>query len=103
ELVRRLGALRRQADFRLLFHDTHHRAVTDRRAMEAFDLRDYDGVLAFGTVIRDLYLANGWARRAWTRHEAADTRVFVPLPRPAPGCGSATGATRGAPRSCAAS
>ncbi len=81
ELVRRIGALRRQADFRLLFHDTHHRAVTDRRAMEAFDLRDYDGVLAFGAVIRDLYLANGWAQQAWTWHEAADTRVFRPLPR----------------------
>lgn len=81
ELVRRIGALRRHADFRLLFHDTHHRAVTDRRAMEAFDLRDYDGVLAFGAVIRDLYLANGWAQQAWTWHEAADTRVFRPLPR----------------------
>lgn len=81
ELVRRIGALRRHADFRVLFHDTHHRAVTDRRAMEAFDLRDYDGVLAFGAVIRDLYLANGWAQQAWTWHEAADTRVFRPLPR----------------------
>src|SRR5690606_28136855 len=78
ELVRRIGELRRQAEFRLLFHDTHHRAATDRSSMAAYDLRHYDGVLAFGAVIRDLYLANGWARRAWTWHEAADTRVFRP-------------------------
>ncbi|HEY8469163.1 MAG TPA: glycosyltransferase [Longimicrobiales bacterium] len=81
ELVRRVGALRRQANFRLLFHDTHHRAVTDRASMEAYDLRHYDGVLAFGAVIRDLYLERGWARAAWTWHEAADTRVFRPVPR----------------------
>jgi spore maturation protein CgeB len=46
--------------------------------MAAYDLRDYDGVLAFGTVIRDLYIHRGWIQRAWTWHEAADTRVFYP-------------------------
>jgi spore maturation protein CgeB len=35
-------------------------------------------VLAFGNVIRDLYLQEGWTQRAWTWHEAADTRVFHP-------------------------
>ena len=30
----------------------------------------------FGRVIRDLYLAEGWTGRAWTWHEAADTRLF---------------------------
>lgn len=79
ELVARLGEKRRGRGFRLLFHDTHHRAVTDEAAMAAYDLRDYDGVLAFGAVIRDLYLSRGWARAAWTWHEAADTRVFRPL------------------------
>ncbi len=66
--------------YKLLFHDTHHRAATDRAGMAAYDLTCYDGVLAFGSVIRDLYLSEGWARRAWTWHEAADTRVFHPLP-----------------------
>jgi spore maturation protein CgeB len=47
--------------------------------MGAYDLSHYDGVLAFGQVIRDLYLERGWAERAWTWHEAADTRVFRPL------------------------
>jgi spore maturation protein CgeB len=79
-LVRRIGKRRaRGGGFRLLFHDTHHRAVTKPEEMERYDLRHYDGVLAFGEVLRDLYLARGWADRAWTWHEAADTRLFRPL------------------------
>jgi spore maturation protein CgeB len=79
ELVRRIGAHRaRGAGYRLLFHDTHHRSVTDPDAMAAYDLSHFDGVLAFGDVIRDLYQRRGWASRAWTWHEAADTRIFRP-------------------------
>ena len=61
---RRIGEHRaRGGGYRLLFHDTHHRAVTDAGgAWRATTSRDYDGVLAFGDVIRDLYLARGWAR-----------------------------------------
>jgi spore maturation protein CgeB len=81
ELVGRVGLHRaRTGGYRLLFHDTHHRAVTDPAAMSAYDLRYYDGVLAFGTVLRELYLERGWAARAWTWHEAADTRVFRFIP-----------------------
>lgn len=81
DLVRRIG-LHRQANpqYRLLFHDTHHRAVTDADSMAAYDLRHYDGVLAFGSAIRDLYRKQGWCARAWTWHEAADPRVFHPVP-----------------------
>lgn len=80
-LVARVGEHRAAGGgYRLLFHDTHHRSVTDRAAMEQYDLRHYDGVLAFGEVIRDLYLHEGWTDRAWTWHEAADTRVFHPIP-----------------------
>jgi spore maturation protein CgeB len=49
--------------------------------MAAYDLRHYDGVLAFGEVIRRIYLQQGWAEKAWTWHEAADARVFYPHPR----------------------
>lgn len=78
-LVRAIGDYRRrEGKFSLLFHDTHHRAVTAPQTMEAYDLAHYDGVLAYGNVLRDLYLAKGWARRAWTWHEAADTSVFYP-------------------------
>ena len=81
DLVRRLGQHRaRSRSYRLLFHDTHHRAVTEPGQMAAYDLSHYDGVLAFGKVLRDLYLHRGWAERAWTWHEAADARVFRPLP-----------------------
>jgi spore maturation protein CgeB len=79
-LVQRIG-LHRKANpqYRLLFHDTHHRAVTAPESMAAYDLRHYDGVLAFGSAIRDIYRAKGWAERAWTWHEAADPRVFHPM------------------------
>jgi spore maturation protein CgeB len=81
ELVRMLGRCRRHnSAFRLLFHDTHHRAVSDREAMAGYELADYDGVLAFGEIIKELYLHEGWTQRAWTWHEAADTRVFHPDP-----------------------
>ncbi len=82
-LVRRVGehrARRGDGGYRLFFHDTHHRAVTAPHEMAAYDLGHYDGVLAYGNVLRDLYLARGWAQRAWTWHEAADTNVFRPLP-----------------------
>jgi spore maturation protein CgeB len=79
KLVKRVGEHRaRGGTYRLLFHDTHHRAATAPQEMARFDLEHYDGVLAFGDVIRDLYLDRGWTERAWTWHEAADTRVFAP-------------------------
>jgi spore maturation protein CgeB len=65
--------------YHLLFHDTHHRSVTERANMAAYRLESYDGVLAFGEVIRQRYLAEGWANRVWTWHEAADVRVFSPI------------------------
>lgn len=80
ELVARIGERRRRGGFRLLFHDTHHRMVTAPHEMGAFDLSAYDGVLAFGAVVRDLWIRRGWAARAWTWHEAADVRVFAPQP-----------------------
>jgi spore maturation protein CgeB len=79
-LVAQIGRHRAErGDYALLFHDTHHRSVSDPGAMQAYDLSRYDGVLAFGSVIRDLYLVNRWARRAWVLHEAADVRVFSPM------------------------
>lgn len=80
-LIRRIGRHRRDGGrYRLLFHDTHHRPVSDARAMAACDLSHYDGVLAFGNVLRDIYRAQGWGQRAWTWHEAADVRRFRPMP-----------------------
>ena len=79
-LVKAIGKKKRKYDFKLLFHDTHHRAVSEKKSMKAYDLSKYDGVLAFGEVIRNIYLKEGWTKHAWTWHEAADTNVFKPLP-----------------------
>ncbi|GAA4011598.1 glycosyltransferase [Sphingomonas swuensis] len=78
-LVAAIGALRKAgARFTLLFHDTHHRAVSDPQAIRAFDLSGYDGVLAFGETLSEVYRRWGWEGRVWTWHEAADTRLFHP-------------------------
>jgi spore maturation protein CgeB len=83
-VVARIGRARADGGtFRLLFHDTHHRAATAPAEMERFELTHYDGVLAFGETVRQIYLDRGWTQRAWTWHEAADTRVFRPLHDPA--------------------
>jgi spore maturation protein CgeB len=80
-LVKRIGRHRASGGgYSLLFHDTHHRSVSDPDSVGAYDLSAYDGVLAFGEVVRDRYVRAGWARRAWTWHEAADTRIFRPRP-----------------------
>lgn len=69
---------RRHPNYALLFYDAHHRAASAPEQLAACDLESYDGVLAFGAVIRDLYLARRWCRRAYVWHEAADTRLFAP-------------------------
>jgi spore maturation protein CgeB len=78
-LVAAVGQARKAGGhFTLLFHDTHHRAVSDPEAIRTFDLSGYDGVLAFGEALSDVYRRWGWGDRVWTWHEAADTRIFHP-------------------------
>ncbi|MDQ0457846.1 CgeB family protein [Rhizobium paknamense] len=80
QLIARLGRARRTGNFTLLFHDTHHRAVSAGEDIAAMDLRDYDGVLAFGETLRQRYLKAGWGRNVFTWHEAADETLFHPHP-----------------------
>jgi spore maturation protein CgeB len=78
-LVAAVGRARaRGARCTLLFHDTHHRAVSEPDAIRAFDLSGYDGVLAFGAALAEVYRSLGWGRHAFVWHEAADTRLFRP-------------------------
>ena len=78
--VRRIGAHRRtRGSYRLLFHDTHHRSVTQPEKMADYDLANYDGALVFGEALAAIYRSRHWARRVWVWHEAADVRVFRPL------------------------
>lgn len=79
-LVKAIGEHKKRSSFKLLFHDTHHRAATEKESMSNYDLSNYDGVLAYGKVIKDIYIKQRWAKKAWTWHEAADTRIFKPLP-----------------------
>lgn len=82
ELIAQIGRRRAGgAPFTLLFHDTHHRAVTAPDELQRFDLDGFDGVLAFGNTLREIYLKLGWASRAFCWHEAADIELYRPLPR----------------------
>jgi spore maturation protein CgeB len=79
ELVAAVGRLRaRGGRFTLLFHDTHHRAVSAPEEMRAYELGHYDGVLAFGAALARVYEKWGWGDRVFIWHEAADTRRFGP-------------------------
>jgi hypothetical protein len=62
-LVKKIGEKKKKYPFKLLFHDTHHRAVTESESMKAYDLSAYDGVLAFGNMIKEIYLRKAGQRR----------------------------------------
>jgi len=84
ELVNGVGRLARRGapgGPRFLFHDTHHRVMSQPSGVDAFDLQAYDAVLAFGTVLADLYRARKRCQRAFVWHEAADVRTFYPRSR----------------------
>lgn len=81
-LIEHLGRLRVSGGrFLLLFHDTHHRAVSAHAEIASLTLQNYDAVLAFGEALRERYLQAGWGKRVYTWHEAADTSRFRPLNR----------------------
>ncbi|HEY0791179.1 MAG TPA: glycosyltransferase [Chthoniobacterales bacterium] len=61
----------------LLFHDTHHRAVSDPIYFDQLALDRFDGVLAYGRSLARVY--EGKARNVWVWHEAADVKRFKPL------------------------
>jgi spore maturation protein CgeB len=79
ELAHCLLDLRQELGFRLLFHDTHHRASSSPEKIRLFGTDRFDGVLAFGEALRTIYRERFNMQRVWTLHEAADTTVFQPL------------------------
>ena len=64
--------------FQLLFHDTHHRAITAPDEIAPDLLDGFDGALVFGEALREVYLQRALAPRVFTWHEAADTALFQP-------------------------
>jgi spore maturation protein CgeB len=78
-IVAAVGDMRqRNARCLMLFHDTHHRAVSAPDEMARFDLSGYDAVIAFGEAVAEIYRRRGWSRRTFVMHEAADTELFRP-------------------------
>lgn len=79
-LAQTLLDLREQLGFKLVFHDTHHRASSSPESIAQFGIDRFDGVLAFGDSLRRIYAERFGMTNVWTLHEAADTAVFKPLP-----------------------
>ena len=77
EVVNTILELKQNLGFRVLFHDTHHRAYTNPQEIRKLNLKAFDGVLAFGEALRRIY-EQAFGMRAWTFHEAADTANFAP-------------------------
>src|SRR5690349_12108567 len=55
EVANTILSLKKKLGFRILFHDTHHRAYTNPAEILKIDLPHFDGVLAFGEAIRRIY------------------------------------------------
>lgn len=79
-LAATLLELRESCGYKLLFHDTHHRASSSPEQIALFGLARFDGIVAFGEALRRLYEERFSLKRVWTLHEAADTSVFKPQP-----------------------
>ena len=78
ELAQRLLGYREALGFRLLFHDTHHRASSSPAQIRIFGLDRFDGVVAFGEALRRIYRERFGISKVFTLHEAADIDVFYP-------------------------
>ena len=79
-LVRTLAHAARELPCPVLYYDTHHRPVTEPEAIRPRDLPRFDGVIAFGASLRDVFVRDfGTAPdRTFVLHEAADAEEFAP-------------------------
>lgn len=77
-LIEMILELRSELGFRAVFHDTHHRASSSPESIRALQVGSFDGVLAFGDALTEIYRRRFGISRCWTLHEAADTSVFYP-------------------------
>ncbi|MCM4161443.1 glycosyltransferase [Antarcticibacterium flavum] len=79
QMVANIGKQKEKYGFKLLFHDTHHRAASAPEEMGKYDFSNYDAALVFGEVIKNIYLENKWISNVFTWHEAADAELFKPV------------------------
>jgi spore maturation protein CgeB len=78
ELAHCLLEAREELGYKLLFHDTHHRASSSPEQIRLFGTDRFDGVLAFGEALRKIYQERFNIWHVWTLHEGADSTVFMP-------------------------
>jgi spore maturation protein CgeB len=81
-IVNAILSVKDEIGFKALFHDTHHRAYTSPGEMLRFHLHRFDGVLAFGDAIRQIYQDGFGMRNVWIFHEAAAVDAFRPIRKP---------------------
>jgi spore maturation protein CgeB len=75
-LVAAVGAHRAShGAYRLLFHDGHHRGLSDRPDWDALELGGYDAALVAGHALSKLYARRTDVRRVHPWRGAADLRV----------------------------
>ncbi len=79
-LAKTLLTLRPETGYKLLFHDTHHRASSSPEAIQQLGITRFDGVFTFGDSLTHIYQRRFGLRNVWTLHEAADIRLFHPQP-----------------------
>lgn len=72
-------SIRDRYKIRALFHDTHHRASSTPEALQKLQVGRFDGILAFGESLRQIYRQQWGVEKIWTLHEAADVSIFRPL------------------------
>lgn len=79
ELVDTILEVRDHYGSRALFHDTHHRASSSPESIQQLQINRFDGILAFGESLQEIYRSRWGLNNTWTFHEAADTSVFRPI------------------------
>jgi spore maturation protein CgeB len=80
-LVRAIGETAARTGVVALFHDTHHRALTEPSRLRSLGLESYSAILAYGPSIADIYRSALPGREVVVFHEGADTDLFRPLDR----------------------
>jgi spore maturation protein CgeB len=78
-LVEALLRLRRTCGYSLIFHDTHHRILTEPERVLRAGLDRFDSTVAYGPSIAAWYRDHGF-EDVHVMHEAADVALFHPMP-----------------------
>ncbi|MGE5619115.1 MAG: glycosyltransferase [Sphingomonadaceae bacterium] len=82
DLVRAIGKTAARLGVVSLFHDTHHRSLTEPHRIAEMGLDAYTAILAYGPTIAEIYRAATHGPEVLLFHEGADTDLFRPLDRP---------------------